>query len=108
MTAWDDIQRDLAMQTENKNFTGDLQWDLSAAFDTLDCDILCNKSALYGFEPKTLKWFRSILSNISQKVNIGSSSSKLIKLKSGVPLGGVLSPLIFVLFVSDLELWLKW
>ena len=29
--------------TEEKKITGVLLWDLTAAFDTLDCEILCNK-----------------------------------------------------------------
>ena len=34
MTAWADIQQDWALNTENKEITGVLLWDLSAAFDT--------------------------------------------------------------------------
>ena len=43
MTAWADIQKQWAQNTDNKNLTGVLLWDLSAAFDSLDPDILCKK-----------------------------------------------------------------
>ena len=43
MTAWQEIQLDWAMNTEQDLVTGVLLWDLSAAFDTLDCEGLCNK-----------------------------------------------------------------
>ena len=88
--------------------TGVLLWDLSAAFDTLDVDIFCKKIKLYGFQPMTVKWFASFLSGRSQCVKIGTSVSSTKYLNSGVPQGGVISPLIFVLYVSDLDLWLKW
>ena len=51
-------------------------------------------------------WFESYLTNRSQRVKIGDQLSNGIKLKSGVPQGGVLSPIIFVVYVSDLEDWL--
>ena len=38
MTAWQDIQLDWAMNGEKDLVTGVLLWDLSAAFDTLDCE----------------------------------------------------------------------
>ena len=41
MTAWQQIQQDWAMKTEKKLVTGVLMWDLTAAFDTLDTDLLC-------------------------------------------------------------------
>ena len=43
MTAWQEIQLDWAMKSEQKLVTGVLLWDLSAAFDTLDCEGLCKK-----------------------------------------------------------------
>ena len=55
MTAWEDIQIDWANEAEKKNVAGILLWDLSAAFDTLDKDIFCEKIKLYGFQPKTVK-----------------------------------------------------
>ena len=55
---------------------------------------------------RSVSWIRSFLSGRSQRVKIGSkvSSSRLVP--TGVPQGGALSPLVFVLFVSDLQDWL--
>ena len=43
----------------------------------------------------------------TQRVKIGDSISEIKELKSGVPQGGILSPLVFVIYVSDLSKWLK-
>ena len=47
MTAWEEIQMDWAENTEKNNPSGILLWDLSAAFDTLDVDIFCEKIVFY-------------------------------------------------------------
>ena len=57
--------------------------------------------------PSPHQWIRSFLSNRSQKVKIGECISRKEKLVCGVPQGGILSPIIFVLYVSDLEDWLN-
>ena len=106
MTARQEIQLDWAMNTEQNKVTGVLLWDLSAAFDTLDCEGLCRKLALFGVKPRSVSWVQSILTGRSQKVRIGSKVSSTRMVTTGVPQGGVLSPLIFVLFVSDLQDWL--
>ena len=46
MTAWEDIQQEWAMKTKQGDVTGILVLDLLAAFDTLDCDLLCAKLEL--------------------------------------------------------------
>ena len=46
--------------------------DLSAAFDTLSSDIFCSKIKLYGFNEKSISWFRSYLTNRQQVVIVGS------------------------------------
>ena len=106
MTAWQEIQLDWAMKTEQNLVTGVLLWDLSAAFDTLDCDGVCEKLKLFGVQPSSVKWVKSFLSDRSQRVRIGNNVSSPRLVSTGVPQGGVLSPLIFVLFVSDLQDWL--
>ena len=70
MTAWEEIQLDWAENTENKNISGILLWDLSAAFNTLDVDVFCEKIKIYGFQPKTVEWFRSFLTGRYQRVKI--------------------------------------
>ena len=108
MTAWQQIQQDWATKTEQKMTTGILMWDLTAAFDTLDHEILLSKLKVYGFSSLAIKWIRSYLTGRSQKVKIGSKLSNLTEIKSGVPQGGNFSPLAFVIYVSDLEDWLEY
>ena len=107
MTAWQEIQLDWAIAAEQKLVTGVLLWDLSAAFDTLDCDGLCRKLALFGVQQRSVNWVKSFLTNRTQRVKIGKELSEPRAVNTGVPQGGVLSPLIFVLFVSDLQDWLS-
>ena len=54
MSAWELIQKEWADNSDEKNTTGVLLWDLTAAFDTLDSDILCSKLKLYGFQESTM------------------------------------------------------
>ena len=79
------IQQDWATNTEEKHITGVLVWDLSAAFDTLDVELLCKKLELYGLDTLSVSWFRSFLTNRSQKVEIGEAISNSVNLSSGVP-----------------------
>ena len=48
MTALSSMQKEWVRNTEEGLTTGILVWDLSAAFDTLDIELLLNKLAIYG------------------------------------------------------------
>ena len=107
MTAWQEVQLDWATRGEDGMVTGVLLWDLSAAFDTLDCEGACDKLKLFGLKERSVQWIRSFLTGRSQRVKIGKAVSSSRSVPTGVPQGGVLSPLVFVLFVADLEEWLN-
>ena len=107
MSAMSAIQQEWAENGEKDLITGILLWDLSAAFDTLNADILVAKLKIYGFDDNTCAWFNSFLNGRIQQVKIGSTLSNKSVLSSGVPQGGILSPIIFVIYGADMELWLK-
>ena len=72
--------------------------DLSAAFDTIDYDILFNSLRdWFGVDGTVLSWIKSYLSNRKQKVKLGNSFSDAFSLPYGVPQGSVLGPLLFFL-----------
>ena len=56
---------------QNK-YTLEVFIDLSKAFDTVDHNILIDKSNLYGIKNNSLKWFLSYLSNRKQFIQAGA------------------------------------
>ena len=77
--------------------------DLSAAFDTIDHDILIKRlHTTFGCSETVLNWFTSYLSFRTQSVLVGHASTPSA-LKCGVPQGSVLGPLFFTLYAQSLS-----
>ena len=77
--------------------------DLSAAFDTVNHDILLERlDKDIGMRGVTLDWFRSYLSNRCQQVYIDGFLSNLRYHNGSVPQWPCLGPLLFVICTSTL------
>ena len=77
--------------------------DFSKAFDTICFKTTINKFYKLGFSKTFLKWLLSYLSDRSQFVQIDDKPSSHKSAQFGIPQGSILGPLIFNLYVADLN-----
>ena len=77
--------------------------DMSAAFDTVDHDILIARlDKTFEVRQTPLQWFRTYLSGRSQTILSSSSCNAKQLIQLGVRQGSVLGPILFSLYVSDI------
>lgn len=84
----------------------DFKSDLSAAFDTVDHNILLERP-LERLSGMALNWFRSYLEGKGYYVSIGEHKSKWTSMTCGVPQGSILVPLLFSLYMFPLSQIMK-
>ena len=88
---------------ENGKFTLGIFIDFSKAFDTVNYTILLNKLSQHRIKNNYYDWFKCHLNNRRQFIFYGEENTSLENIRCGIPQGSISRPLLFLIFVNDLQ-----
>ena len=88
-------------QMDKQRITGCTFLVLKKAFDLVDDHCLLHKLGNI-MELESLKWFEDYLTTRTQKVKYNQNVSSSLGIGYRVPLGSILSPILFVIYINDL------
>ena len=81
--------------------------DIQKCFDRIDIPILCGKLGIFGIKGKIHKWLKIFVSNRTFQVRVNNTFSNETIVKSGIPQGSVLGPLLMLIMNFDMDKYLK-
>ena len=87
---------------DDGKIAGALLTDLSKAFDCLNHELLIAKLEAYGFDNSSLNYIYSYLSDRKQRTKVNNSYSEWCNIRTGVPQGSILGPLLFNIYINDI------
>ena len=96
------VTNDIALALDENKAAFLIMLDLSAAFDTIDHDILIHRlEHVFGIRGNALQWFRSYISGRKFRVSVGGMFSDYFDLKYGVPQGSIIGPRVFTMYSQN-------
>jgi len=89
--------------SSDRRQTDSIYLDFSKALDSISHTLLLLKLRSAGIIGGMWSWLHSYLSSCSQCVLVNNCLFEPLPVKSGVPQGSILDPLLFIVYVNDLS-----
>ena len=97
------IQDDVLRSLDARKHVVLILLDLSAAFDTINHDILLTELHRIGVQGDAHRWIESYLTGRTQCISVNDHLSCVMRPKHGVAQGSVLGPLLFSVYCAGLS-----
>ncbi|KAK8722780.1 hypothetical protein OTU49_012036 [Cherax quadricarinatus] len=95
---------DMALDALEENQNADVIYtDFAKAFDKCDHGVIAHKIRAKGITGKVGRWIFNFLTNRTQRVVVNRVKSEAAIVKSSVPQGTVLAPILFLILISDID-----
>jgi hypothetical protein len=98
-----DLVQQIEANRDGKLHTVALFLDLKKAFDTVCHQVLLGKLENYGCRGIALRLFSSYLENRQQFTVANGGVSSVNEIAYGVPQGSILGPLLFLIYINDID-----
>ena len=100
-TAWENSVGLYFFRNSNRLY---IYTDFTAAFQSVNQTLLLHKLRHFYYIYGTAhQWFASYLTDRQQRVIVNGKASSWTPVRSGTPEGGLLSPLLFAMYINDLS-----